>query len=107
MPMIVGLNRVRVQFGAIGNGLFCHFRRTRTFVTDMKRWLGADFFSHRRPLARFRLCVAPSDGSSLRVRYDIDPLRVRRGLGIVVVVPVPPLVRWSLRITIWRVLPRL
>src|SRR5215510_7523250 len=58
-------------------------------------------------LARFRLFVASSGRGSLRVGYYIDPLRVRRGLGIVVVVPVPPLVRRSLRITLWRVLPNL
>src|SRR5215510_13195474 len=60
-----------------------------------------------RSLARFRLFLAPSQGGSLRVGYDIDPLRVRRGLGVVVVVPVPPLVRWGLGVTLWRVLPSL
>src|SRR5262249_31118506 len=63
--------------------------------------------SGRRSLARFCLFVPPSRGSFLRVSYDIDPLRVRRGLGVVVVVPVPPLVRRSLGVTLWRVLPRL
>src|SRR5215469_7072244 len=58
-------------------------------------------------LARFRLFLAPSDGGSLRVGQDIDPLRVRCGLGIVVVVPVPPLVRRSLGVTLRRVLPSL
>ena len=55
--------------------------------------------------ACFRLFVAPSDGGSLRVRQDIDPLRMRRGLGVIVVVPVPPLVRRGLRVTLRRVLP--
>src|SRR5207302_5678571 len=55
--------------------------------------------------ASFRLCVAPSGGGSFRVGYDIDPLRVRRGLGVVVVVPVPPLVRRGLEVTLWRILP--
>src|SRR6266481_4118099 len=68
--------------------------------------------ARRRPggrpsLARFRLSVAPSGGGSFRVGYDIDPLRVRRGLGLVVVVPVPPLVRLGLGVTVWRVLPGL
>jgi hypothetical protein len=38
-------------------------------------------------------------------RRLLGPLRVRRGLGVVVVVPVPPFVRRSLRVTLWRVLP--
>src|SRR5215469_18944650 len=37
----------------------------------------------------------------------LDPLRVRRGLGVVVVVPVPPLVPRGLGVTLWRVLPLL
>src|SRR5947209_585275 len=56
-------------------------------------------------LAGSRLFVAPSGGGSLRVGYYIDPLRVRRGLGLVVVVPVPPFVRRGLGVTLWRVLP--
>src|SRR5215471_18879393 len=56
-------------------------------------------------LARFRLFVAPSGGGSFRVGYDVDPLRVRRGFSVVVIVPVPPLVRRGLRVTLWRVLP--
>src|SRR5579862_2927335 len=44
--------------------------------------------------------VAPSSSGSLRVGYNIHPLRVRRGLGIIVVVPVPPLVRRGLGITL-------
>ena len=51
-------------------------------------------------LARFLLFVAPSGGSSLRVGYDVDPLRVRRGFSVVVVVPVPPLVRRGLGVTL-------
>src|SRR6266704_5291953 len=61
----------------------------------------------RSSLARFLIFLAPSGGGSLRVGYDIDPLRVRRGLGVVVVVPVPPLVRRGLGVTLWRVLPSL
>src|SRR2546430_6256030 len=60
----------------------------------------------RAPLARFRLCVALSEGGFSSVGH-LDPLRVRRGLGVVVVVPVPPLVRRGLGITLWRVLPSL
>src|SRR5262245_54919171 len=56
-------------------------------------------------LVQFRLFVAPSGGGSLMVVYVIDPLRVRRGLGVVVVVPAPPLVRRGLGITLWRVFP--
>src|ERR1700728_4164306 len=55
--------------------------------------------------ASLRLCIAPSGGGSLRVGYDIDPLRVSRGLGVVVVVPVPPRVRRCLGVTLWRILP--
>src|ERR1043166_5985916 len=57
-------------------------------------------------LARFLLCGA-SSGGSLRVSYYVDPLRVRGGLGVVGVVPVPPLVRRGLRVTLRRVLPLL
>src|SRR5437868_13521497 len=61
----------------------------------------------RRSLARFRLFLASSGGSSLRIGYDVDPLRVRRGLSAIVVMPVPPLVRRGLGVTLWRVLPTL
>src|SRR5258708_4857704 len=54
--------------------------------------------------ARFRLFGAPS-GGGLRVGYYVDPLRVRRGLGVVVVVPIPPLVRRGLGVTLRRSLP--
>src|SRR5580692_6386239 len=63
--------------------------------------------SGRPSSARFRLFVAPSGGGSLRVGYDIDPLRVRRGLSVIVVVPVPPFVWRGLGITLRRVLPSL
>ena len=48
-------------------------------------------FSPCEPRSRFLLCRALS-GGSLRVGDYVYPLRVRRGLGLVVVVPVPPLV---------------
>src|SRR5258708_27824094 len=51
--------------------------------------------SGRPSLAHFGLRIALS-GGFLRVGYYVDPLRVRRGLGVVVVVPVPPLVRRGL-----------
>src|SRR5215472_150251 len=70
-------------------------------------WIRLDRTFAGTSLARFRLFVAPSRGGSFRVGYDIDPLRVRRGLGAVVVVPVPPLVWRGLGITLWRVLPSL
>src|ERR1700690_1943883 len=60
----------------------------------------------RPSLARF-LFFAPSDGGPLRICEYIDPLRVRRWLGVVVVVPVPPLVRLGLEVTLRRVLPSL
>src|SRR5580692_328136 len=63
--------------------------------------------SGRRSLARFLLFVAPSGGGAFRIGYYVDPFRVRRGLGVIVVVPVPPLVRCSLGITLRRVLPSL
>src|SRR5215469_3149291 len=50
--------------------------------------------------------VAPSKGGFAGVGH-LDPFRVRRGLSLVVVVPVPPLIRWGLRVTLGRVLPRL
>src|SRR5580698_3761891 len=62
----------------------------------------------RPPSASFLLFGAPSRGGGLRVRYDIDPLRIRRGrLGAIVVVPVPPLVRRGLGISLWRIFPSL
>src|SRR5712671_7638124 len=64
-------------------------------------------FPFANPRSCFRLCVVPSRGGSLRVGYDIDPLRVRGGFGPVIVVPVPPLVRRSLGIALRRVLPLL
>src|ERR1700680_5102822 len=57
-------------------------------------------------LARFRLCVALSEGGFSSVE-PLDPLPVRRSHGVVVVVPVPPLVRRGLGVTLWRVLPSL
>src|SRR5579859_2513782 len=62
--------------------------------------------SHSPPLARFRPCVPFSEGGFSSVRH-LDPLRVRRGLGLVVVVPVPPLVRRVLGVPLWRDLPSL
>src|SRR5262245_17892434 len=56
--------------------------------------------------SRFRLCIALSECGFSSIRY-LDPLRVRRGLGIVIVVPVPPLVRLRLRVTLRRVFPLL
>src|SRR5277367_3016723 len=53
-----------------------------------------------------RLCVTLSGGVFSSVGH-LDPLRVRRGLGAVIVVPVPPLVRQGLGVTLRRVLPSL
>src|SRR5580692_13043362 len=64
----------------------------------------AAFFSPS--LARFRLGVALSEGGFSSVGH-LDPLPVRRGFGVVVVVPVPPLVRRGLGVTLRRVLPSL
>src|SRR5215471_5411236 len=49
----------------------------------------------------------PFLGGFLRVVYYVDPLRIRRGRGVVVIVPVPPLVRRSLGVALRRVLPSL
>src|SRR5262245_65557535 len=57
-------------------------------------------------LARFRLCIALSVGGFSSVGR-LYPLRVRQGLGVVVVVPVPPLVRRGLGVALWRVFPLL
>src|SRR5487761_156485 len=58
------------------------------------------------PRSCLLLCRALS-GGFLRVGYYVDPLRVRRGLGVVVDVPVPPLVRRGPGVTLWRVFPTL
>src|SRR6202790_594167 len=61
----------------------------------------------RARLPRFTgLAVAFPKGGLSGVR-DLDPLRVRRGLGDVTLMPVPPLVRSALGVAIRRVLPRL
>src|SRR6476659_9599707 len=52
------------------------------------------------------LCVALSEGGFSSVGH-LNPVRVRRGLGVVIVMPVPPLVRRALGVTLWRVLPSL
>src|SRR5215469_348274 len=57
------------------------------------------------PLAGFFFFLPPANGGCLRIGKDIDPLGVRGRLGGVVVVPVPPLVRRSLGITLGRILP--
>src|SRR5262245_44418178 len=50
--------------------------------------------------------LALSEGGFSSVGH-LNPLRVGRGLGVVVVVPIPPLVRRGLGVTLWRVLPGL
>src|SRR5260370_23112728 len=70
-------------------------------ITARRRSSGRDL-----PRSCFRLCVALSEGGFSSVGH-LDPLRVGRGLGVVVVVPVPPLVRRSLGVTLRRVLPTL
>src|SRR5215468_1219124 len=62
--------------------------------------------SDRPSLALFRLCVALPKGGFSSIGH-LNPFRVRRGLGVVFVVPVPPLVRRGLGVTLWRVLPGL
>src|SRR5579863_9260951 len=52
------------------------------------------------------LRVAPAEGGFSYVRY-LNPLPVRRGLGLVVIVPVPPLVWRGLGVTLRRILPSL
>src|SRR4029077_4091345 len=51
-------------------------------------------------------CVASAKGGLSSVRH-LHPLRVRRGIGDVTLVPVPPLVRPALRIALRRILPQL
>src|SRR5262245_47855840 len=65
-------------------------------------------FSSLSPLLRriLVLCVALSECGFTGVRH-LDPLRVRRRVGVVVVVPVPPLVWRALGVTLRRVLPGL
>src|ERR1700746_3416935 len=43
----------------------------------------------------------------LCILYHFDPARIGRGVGGVLVVPVPPLVRWSLGVALRRILPLL
>src|SRR5512145_2609701 len=62
--------------------------------------------THCQPRSCFRLCVALSEGGFSSVG-DLDPLRIMRGFGVVVVVPVPPLVGRCLRVALRRVLPLL
>src|ERR1700757_2143450 len=59
-----------------------------------------------KPRSCFRPCLLLSEGGFSSVGH-LDPLRVRRGFGVVVVMPVPPLVRRGLRIALGRVLPLL
>src|SRR5215510_1265636 len=54
----------------------------------------------------FCVCIALSEGCFSSVGH-LDPLGVGRGLGVVGVVPVPPLVRRRLRVARRRVLPLL
>src|SRR5262249_2833889 len=62
--------------------------------------------SGRRPLSRLRVWVELSESGFSSVGH-LDPLGVGRGLGVVVVMPVPPFVRRRLGVTLWRVLPSL
>src|SRR5437667_11177558 len=59
-----------------------------------------------QPRSRFRRVTLSLEGGFSSVGH-LDPLRVRRGLGVVVVVPVPPLVRRGLGVALLRVLPLL
>src|SRR5215831_16940921 len=59
----------------------------------------------REILACFFFFLLPSQSRPLRVGDDVDPLRVGCSLGVVIVVPVPPLVRRSLRKALGRILP--
>src|SRR6266852_3275254 len=87
-------------------GLVPQIRRN-TRAAPVRKGPAARRRRRRRPsLARFRLCVALSEGGFSSVGH-LDPLRVRRGLGVVVVVPVPPLVWRSLWIALRGVLPLL
>src|SRR6516165_5092472 len=71
----------------------------------MSRWLEvrkmADF-----SLARFLLFVALSERGLFCVGY-LDPFLIWQRLDTVVVMPVPPFVRRSLRVTLGRIFPSL
>src|SRR6266568_2682929 len=79
-----------------------------TTTNRMKGFVSHDVFHRSLPCykgfgssaSRFRKAASPASD-------HLDPLRVRRGLGVVVVVPVPPLVRRRLGIALGRVLPDL
>src|SRR5258708_4684361 len=79
---------------------------TNTFLYVQRRqyFVGNRYQSNF--LTCFCLCVALSEGGFSSVGH-LDPLLVGRGLGVVVVMPVPPLVGRGLWVTIWRVLPSL
>src|SRR5690349_16848146 len=57
-------------------------------------------------LSGLRISATLSEGGFSSVGY-LDPLRIRRVLCVIVVVPVPPFVRRSLRVTRRRILPNL
>src|ERR1700749_2890364 len=59
-----------------------------------------------RACSRFPFCAILTESGFAGVRH-LDPFRMRRGLGLVVVVPVPPFVGRGLRVAGWRVLPDL
>src|ERR1700722_3257816 len=63
-------------------------------------------FSPLRLKLSCALAVAVAKGGLAGVRHR-DPFRIRRGIGHVTVVPVPPFVRPALRITLRRILPLL
>src|SRR5215470_13885986 len=89
-PVVDGL----VQFG------FFVSRHNRSRIqTDPL----ASRYCPRQPRSCFRL-VALSEGGFSDVRH-LHPFRIRRSVGFVVVVPVPPLVSRSLWIAFRRVLP--
>src|SRR5262245_54796979 len=74
--------------------------------------VAATTFTHflvRRPFESGRSCfrhfVALSEGGFSSIGH-LDPLLVRRGFGIVFVVPVPPLVRRGLGVALRRVFPQ-
>src|SRR5579859_1211793 len=95
-------NRIKAEALAIARTENSTAVRIRPPIWNL--WL--NFKCKSDSLARFSLCFGLSEGGLSHVGH-LDPLRVRRGPLVVVVMPVPPLVRWSLGVTVRQVFPNL
>src|SRR4051812_37627919 len=88
----------RVDFARTGNVI--------AFVRAVHHLHTIPYFNcETRTSACLGLFLAPSSSGCYWIGDDIDPLRMRRGLLVVIIVPVPPFVRRRLRIALGRVLP--